>query len=166
MKKLLMLLAVIFTILSCQNQTNSNGVNQETLSTELIESSISFQLAYINNKYPETSNYMSDEIVTTIYNSSGQPLVKLTKEEITNSGSGWAFDSFEMINHKVFLSPDMKSAAITFDAQGVISFEDGNENMPYSTRASQFWITTKDGWKILHSHWSPKTSSNGVPGEK
>jgi|TARA_B110000285_G_C14781785_1_gene448896 hypothetical protein len=165
MKKIILLVS-IFTILSCQNQTNSNGVDEETLTSELIESSISFQLAYINNKYPEASKYMSDKIVTTIFNSSGQPLVKQTKEEITSTGSGWAFDSFEMTNHKVFLSPDMKSAAITFEAQGVISFEDGNENMPYSTRASQFWITTKDGWKILHSHWSPKTSSKGVPGEK
>ena len=165
MKKIILFFS-IFTILSCQNQTNSNGVDEETLTSELIESSISFQLAYINNKYPEASKYMSDKIVTTIFNSSGQPLVKQTKEEITSVGSGWAFDSFDMTNHKVFLSPDMKSAAIAFDAQGIISFEDGNENTPYSTRASQFWINTNDGWKILHSHWSPKISSKGIPGEK
>mgnify|MGYP001347216495 CR=1 FL=1 len=38
-----------------------------------------------------------------------------------------------------------------------------DKNVPYSTRASQVWVETASGWKLMHSHWSPKAESAGIP---
>lgn len=75
----------------------------------------------------------------------------------------WDFGKFEMSNHQVFLSSDMKTAIITFDADGLINFDDGEQNITYATRASQTWINENGEWKVMHSHWSPRTNSKGIP---
>jgi len=33
----------------------------------------------------------------------------------------------------------------------------------YSTRASSVWISTKNGWKIMHSNWAPFDGGTGIP---
>ena len=57
----------------------------------------------------------------------------------------------------------MNTAVITFDADGLINFEDGEQNVPYATRASQTWVNENGEWKVMHSHWSPRTNSQGIP---
>ena len=67
-----------------------------------------------------------------------------------------------MSNHQVSLSSDTNTAVITFDADGLINFEDGDQNVSYATRASQTWIKHDGEWKVMHSHWSPRTNSQGI----
>ena len=55
--------------------------------------------------------------------------------------------------------------AFTFDADGTINFNEGDQNVPYATRASQTWVSENGEWKVMHSHWSPRTNSQGIPQE-
>ncbi|MGB0367326.1 MAG: DUF4440 domain-containing protein [Flavobacteriaceae bacterium] len=129
----------------------------------LVESAKAFQNAYITNNYAVTKNYLSDNFQTSIYNSSGQPLVIQSKDEIENSGAGWNFGRFDMANFNVSFSKGKKAAVVTFDAVGTINFDKGKKNVPYSTRASQMWTNEDGNWKLMHSHWSPKSGAKGVP---
>lgn len=131
----------------------------------LIESAKAFQNAYINNNYTEAKKHLSENFQTTIFNSSGQPLVIQSKDEIENSGNGWDFSRFEMSNFKVSFSKGKITAVVTFDTVGAIDFDKGKKNVPYSTRASQFWTNEDGNWKLMHSHWSPKSGAMGVPEE-
>jgi len=69
------------------------------------------------------------------------------------------------LNFKVSFSKNKNSATVTFDTDGIINFDNGQKNIPYSTRASQFWVNEDGVWKIMHSHWSPKSDSEGIPKE-
>ena len=44
------------------------------------------------------------------------------------------------------MSSDMNTAVVTFDADGLINFDDGEQNVPYATRASQTWVNEK--WRV------------------
>ena len=92
----------------------------------------------------------------------GSALTVQSQEEV-NTVRGWDFGTFDMSNHQVFMSSDMNTAVITFDADGLINFEDGEQNVPYATRASQTWVNENGEWKVMHSHWSPRTNSQGIP---
>ena len=144
---------------------NSQTSSDDPTAANLIETAKAFQNAYITNNYSTSSTYLSNNFDTSIYNSSGQPLVLQNKDEIENSGAGWDFGRFEMSNFKVSFSKDKNSAVVTFDAAGSINFDNGEKDVPYSTRASQFWINEDGMWKLMHSHWSPKSGSKGVPKE-
>ena len=163
--KPLSFLIVLFFVISCAEPQPSQPVDLEQLKTEIVQASIAFQTAYINNDYPKAKAYMSDDMPSTIFNSNGTPLVVQTEEQITNSGLGWSFAKFDMSNHPVFIAPDAKSIAIAFDTEGIVRFDESGDEVPYSTRASQFWVATNMGWKILHSHWSPKAAAKGIPEE-
>lgn len=136
-----------------------------TTDAELVDMSKAYQTAYINNDYDGCTVYMTDAFSTTVFNSNGSPLVDQTEEQITLERA-WAFDEFVMANHRLERSGDGGTVVITFDTEGSLSFEDGPQNIPYSTRASQVWVNTADGWKIMHSHWSPKAEAQGIPGEE
>lgn len=70
-----------------------------------------------------------------------------------------------MSNFKVSFSKGKITAVVTFDTVGSIDFDKGKKNVPYSTRASQFWTNEDGNWKLMHSHWSPKSGAMGVPEE-
>ena len=60
----------------------------------------------------------------------------------------------------------MTMAVLTFYATGSYTFNDTNENVKYSTRASSVWIVTDDGsWKSVHSNWAPRKDGIGIPSE-
>ena len=164
MKKLFISLLII-SLISCQPAMEQKSVDLNSLEKEIINNSKAFQLAYISNDYLEAKQFLSNEITTTIFNSNGSSLVEQSEEQISNSGRGWKFIRFDMKNHQVFIAPDAKSIAVIFDTEGEIEFENTGEKVPYSTRASQFWVSTSQGWKIMHSHWSPKEQAQGIPNE-
>ena len=122
-----------------------------------------YQQAYITQDWDTASKWISSDLGTTIYNSNGSTLVAQDEQQVTNTTRGWDFGTFEMSNHQVFMSSDMNTAVITFDADGFINFEDGEQNVGYATRASQTWVNHNGDWKVMHSHWSPRTNSQGIP---
>ena len=162
MKKLIFLLTV-FISFSCTNPTETApAVDADQLVADITAMSNDFQSAYITRDWDTASKWVSADLGTTIYNSNGSPLTVQSQDEV-NAVRGWDFGTFEMSNHQVFMSSDMNTAVITFNADGLINFDDGEQNVPYATRASQTWVNENGEWKVMHSHWSPRTNSQGIP---
>ena len=148
---------------SCSTPTEkAPAVDVDQLVADITAMSNDFQSAYITRDWDTASKWVSAELGTTIYNSNGSALTVQSQEEV-NTVRGWDFGTFDMSNHQVFMSSDMNTAVITFDADGLINFEDGEQNVPYATRASQTWVNENGEWKVMHSHWSPRTNSQGIP---
>ena len=166
MKKLIFLLTIMISI-SCANPEENKAVDtadKAVNTADIVKISKDFQEAYISQDWETASQWISEELGTTIFNSNGSPLVIQTEEQV-NTDRGWDFGTFEMSNHQVFISSDMNTAVITFDADGSINFNGGDKNVPYATRASQTWVNENGEWKVMHSHWSPRTNSQGIPQE-
>ena len=162
MKKLIFLFSILVSF-SCFSPTqNAPVVDANQLVEDITAMSNDFQSAYITRDWDTASKWVSAELGTTIYNSNGSALNVQSQEEV-NTVRGWDFGTFEMSNHQVFMSSDMNTAVITFDADGLINFDDGEQNVPYATRASQTWVNENGEWKVMHSHWSPRTNSQGIP---
>ena len=154
------------TMTTDADMATAQTVSQEEAVTDesMVEMSKAFQMAYIDNNFEEAMSFMSDDFTTTVYNSNGTSLMDQTEDQITSgANNGWTFDEFVMSNHRVERSADNTTMVVTFDAKGSLSFEDGEQNVPYSTRASQVWVETNDGWKLMHSHWSAKADASGIP---
>ena len=112
------------------------------------------------------------------FDSNGTPKVK------------WS--ELELYDIDVSLSPDSKTAVLNFYAKGEYQVAFTTEKNPdesdsfyrlfstshrrplskqypefdpvkYSTRASSVWISTKNGWKIMHSNWAPFDGGTGIP---
>ena len=162
MKKLIFLLSILVSF-SCSTPTEkAPAVDVDQLVADITAMSNDFQSAYITRDWNTASKWVSAELGTTIYNSNGTALTVQSQEEV-NTVRDWDFGTFDMSNHQVFMSSDMNTAVITFDADGLINFEDGEQNVPYATRASQTWVNENGEWKVMHSHWSPRTNSQGIP---
>ena len=164
MKKLIFLLSILVGF-SCSTPTKkAPAVDVDQLVADITATSNDFQSAYIARDWDTASKWVSAELGTTIYNSNGSALTVQSQEEVSTD-RGWDFGTFEMSNHQVFMSSDMNTAVITFDADGSINFNEGDQNVPYATRASQTWVNENGEWKVMHSHWSPRTNSQGIPQE-
>jgi len=162
MKKLIFLFSILVSF-SCANPTETvPTVDADQVVADITAMSNDFQSAYITRDWDTASKWVSADLGTTIYNSNGSPLTVQSQDEV-NAVRGWDFGTFEMSNHQVFMSSDMNTAVITFDADGLINFDDGEQNVPYATRASQTWVNENGEWKVMHSHWSPRTNSQGIP---
>ena len=162
MEKLIFLLSILVSF-SCSTPTEkAPAVDVDQLVADITAMSNDFQSAYITRDWNTASKWVSAELGTTIYNSNGTALTVQSQEEV-NTVRDWDFGTFDMSNHQVFMSSDMNTAVITFDADGLINFEDGEQNVPYATRASQTWVNENGEWKVMHSHWSPRTNSQGIP---
>ena len=162
MKKLIFLLSILVSFSCSTPSEKAPAVDVDQLVADITVMSNDFQSAYITRDWDTASKWVSAELGTTIYNSNGSALTVQSQEEV-NTVRGWDFGTFDMSNHQVFMSSDMNTAVITFDADGLINFEDGEQNVPYATRASQTWVNENGEWKVMHSHWSPRTNSQGIP---
>ena len=162
MKKLIFLLSILVSFSCSTPSEKASAVDVDQLVADITVMSNDFQSAYISRDWDTASKWVSAELGTTIYNSNGSALTVQSQEEV-NTVRGWDFGTFDMSNHQVFMSSDMNTAVITFDADGLINFEDGEQNVPYATRASQTWVNENGEWKVMHSHWSPRTNSKGIP---
>ena len=162
MKKLIFLLSVLVSF-SCASPTETpQVVDADQLVKDITQMSKDYQSAYITRDWDTASKWVSAELGTTIYNSNGSSLTVQSEDEV-NAVRGWDFGTFDMTNHKVSMSSDMNTAVVTFDADGLINFVDGDQNVPYATRASQTWVNENGAWKVMHSHWSPRENSQGIP---
>ena len=163
MKKLIFLLALCLSFSCNDSNVTTEKVDTDQVAADLISMSKDYQQAYISQDWDTASKWISSELGTTIYNSNGSALTAQNEQQVSNTERGWDFGTFEMSNHKVSMSSDMNTAVITFDADGLINFEDGEQNVGYATRASQTWVNENGEWKVMHSHWSPRTNSQGIP---
>ena len=69
--------------------------------------------------------------------------------------------NFDTYNHFVQVSPNQSSAVVTFNVDGEYIFK-GIET-DYAVRVSFFWTKINGEWKKMHSHWSSRSGSTGIP---
>ena len=131
MKKLIFLLAIMFSFSCINADVTTEKVDSEQLAADLISASNDYQQAYITQDWDTASKWISSDLGTTIYNSNGSTLVAQDEQQVTNTTRGWDFTHLKCQTID-FMSSDMNTAVITFDADGLINFEDGEQNVGYA----------------------------------
>jgi tetratricopeptide (TPR) repeat protein len=138
-------------------------IEQKDISEKIIADQEEMQKAIMNSDYESYKKFEHPEIKVSTGDSNLNPFYIITKEDIIND-NGITWNSFKLFNMDTYFSPDMKTAVITFEADGNYTIIETNETVPYATRASATWTNTDDGWKILHTSFAPRKGKNGIPG--
>ena len=138
-------------------------IEQKDISEKIIADQEEMQKAIMNSDYESYKKFEHPEIKVSTGDSNLNPFYIITKEDIIND-NGITWNSFKLFNMETYFSPDMKTAVITFEADGNYTIIETNETVPYATRASATWTNTDDGWKILHTSFAPRKGKNGIPG--
>ena len=120
------------------------------------------QQAIMAGDYESYKKFEHPEIQISTGDSNLNPFYVFTKKDITKEAPlTWEF--FELSDMETYFSPDMKTAVITFIADGKYTIIKTNKTVSYATRASSTWVNTQDGWKILHTSYAPRKGKNGLP---
>jgi len=137
------------------------NLNKENLVKNLQEAQSSFQEAIISQDLEEWKKYITDDMMLTSGDSSLTEFYTQNEERfLTKRNFTW--DSFDLRDFDIDFSPDMNTAIVKFYANGAYTFNDSQEKIDYSTRASAVWISTDSGWKMVHANWAPFGGS-GIP---
>ena len=105
-------------------------------------------------------NLLDEDLYSTTFSSNGTPLRTYDKEYFTTPVK-YQWINFDTYNHFVQVSPNQSSAVVTFNVDGEYMFK-GIET-DYAVRVSFFWTKINGEWKKMHSHWSSRSGSTGIP---
>jgi ketosteroid isomerase-like protein len=159
MKKLILLTAIIL-MAACQTNTEP-VMSDEEIKSALKENAVKLQNAILNQDLEEFNKHVDQNMPFTTGDSN------LSKFYVMNSDrfdmeqkAKWG--EFDLYDINVSLSSDSKTAVLTFYAKGDYTVDD-SESIDYSTRASSVWVSTSNGWKIMHSNWAPLEGGTGIP---
>ena len=135
---------------------------QETkLNEELIKKSIQWtKVASTGRDYEEAKKFLDENFNSSTFSSNGSPLRIYDKEYFTTPVK-YQWINFTTYDHFVQVSPNNKSAVVTFNVDGDYIFKGVEIN--YAVRVSFFWTKINGEWKKMHSHWSSKSGSVGIP---
>lgn len=120
------------------------------------------QKAILDGDYQRYKMFEHPEIKVSTGDSNLTPFYIYTEKDVTNN-SAITWSSFELSDMQTYFSPDMKTAVVTFVADGAYTITKTNQNVEYATRASSTWTNTEDGWKILHTSFAPRKGKIGIP---
>lgn len=137
-------------------------MSKDKTSQTIIDNQKLMQAAILDGDYESYKEFEHPEIVVTTGDSNLNPFYVFTKDNL-NENAPMTWNAFDLSNFEVYFSPDMKSSVITFDADGSFTMIDSKIKFDYSTRGSATWVSTTEGWKILHSSYAPKKGKNGLP---
>lgn len=150
MKKLILLTAMIL-MAACQTNTEP-VMSDDEIKSALKENAVKLQNAILDQDLEEFNKYVDQNMPFTTGDSN------LSKFYVMNSDrfdmeqkAKWG--EFDLYDINVSLSSDSKTAVLTFYAKGDYTVDD-SESIDYSTRASSVWVSTSNGWKIMHSNWA------------
>jgi ketosteroid isomerase-like protein len=159
MKKLILLTAIIL-MAACQTNTEP-VMSDDEIKSALKENAVKLQNAILNQDLEEFNKHVDQNMPFTTGDSN------LSKFYVMNSDrfdmeqkAKWG--EFDLYDINVSLSSDSKTAVLTFYAKGDYTVDD-SESIDYSTRASSVWVSTSNGWKIMHSNWAPLEGGTGIP---
>lgn len=159
MKKLILLTAMIL-MAACQTN-NEPVMSDDEIKSALKENAVKLQNAILDQDLEEFNKYVDQNMPFTTGDSN------LSKFYVMNSDrfdmeqkAKWG--EFDLYDINVSLSSDSKTAVLTFYAKGDYTVDD-SESIDYSTRASSVWVSTSNGWKIMHSNWAPLEGGTGIP---
>ena len=135
---------------------------QETnLNEELIKKSIQWtKVASTGRDYEEAKKFLDENFKSSTFSSNGSPLRIYDKEYFTTPVK-YQWINFTTHHHFVQVSPNKNSAVVTFNVDGDYIFKGVKIN--YAVRVSFFWTKINGEWKKMHSHWSSKSGSVGIP---
>ena len=159
MKKLFLLTAVIL-VTACQ-QTVEPRVSDEDIIAALKQNAVNLQDAILKQNSEEFNKYVDKSIVFSTGDSNLSKFYMMSTDNFdVEPAANWG--EFKLYNMNVALSPDSRTAVLTFYAKGDYTVGEGDK-VNYSTRASSVWVSTDNGWKIMHSNWAPFGEGNGIP---
>jgi tetratricopeptide (TPR) repeat protein len=133
------------------------------ISEEIIMNQKAMQKTILTSDYESYKKYEHSEITVTQGDSNLNPFYVYTQEDVSRVAP-ITWDVFEFSNMKTYFSPDMKTAVVTFEADGAYTVTETKKTVSYATRGSSTWNNTDDGWKILHSSYAPRKGKIGIPG--
>ena len=143
-------------------QLYSAKMSKDKISQTIMDNQKAMQSAILNGDYESYKEFEHPEIVVTTGDSNLNPFYVFTKDNL-NEDAPMTWNSFDLSNFEVYFSPDMKSSVTTFDADGSFTMIESKIKFDYSTRGSATWVSTTEGWKILHSSYAPRKGKNGLP---
>ena len=163
MKNLFLLMAVV-SLAACQmpaSETNESKMSDEDIVSSLKQNSVILQDAILTQNLEEFNKYVDPNTPFTTGDSNLSKFYTMTTEGFdVEPAAKWG--EFDLYDTSVALSPDSRTAVLTFYAKGDYTV-DGGDKIDYSTRGSSVWISTENGWKIMHSNWAPLEGGTGIP---
>lgn len=138
------------------------SLNKEDISSNLVESQKNMQNAILERDIEEFNKYISDDVNLITGDSNLGDFYTFDTDNF-DLPQNFSWNSFDLKDFETHFSPDMKTAVLTFYASGAYTFNESQEEVAYSTRASSVWIVSNSGWKCVHSNWAPYKSGNGIP---
>ena len=122
---------------------------------------INLQNAILTQNSEEFNKYVDRNIPFSTGDSNLSKFYTMNSERFeTEAAAEWG--EFDLYDISVALSPDSRTAVLIFYAKGDYTVGEGDK-IDYSTRASSVWVSTENGWKIMHSNWAPLEGGNGIP---
>ena len=159
MKKSFLLMAVILLV-ACQPTAEPKVSDEDTVSA-LKVNAINFQDAILTQNLEEFNKYVDQNTPFTTGDSNLSKFYTMNSESFdVKPVAKWG--EFDLYDTNVALSPDSRTAVLTFYAKGDYTVGDGDK-IDYSTRGSSVWVSTENGWKIMHSNWAPLGGGTGIP---
>lgn len=159
MKKLCLLLTTIL-IISCQPASEPQMSNED-IASSLKENAVKLQNAILEQNLEVFNEYVDKNITFTTGDSNLSKFYNMSSERFDLEQKA-VWGKFELYDINVNLSPDSKTAVLTFYAKGDYTVGE-SDPIDYSTRASSVWVSTENGWKIMHSNWAPLEGGTGIP---
>ena len=170
MKNLFLLMAVIL-VTACQQTVEPTvsisdtveptvSISDEDIVSALKENAVNLQEAILTQNTEEFNKYVDKNISFSTGDSNLSKFYTMSTESF-NAAPAAKWGEFDLYDINVALSPDSRTAVLTFYAKG--DYTVAEDKVDYSTRASSVWISTENGWKIMHSSWAPFGGGNGIP---
>ena len=161
MKKLFLLTTVIlFT--ACQTATAPSELkmSDEDIISSLKEKAVKLQDAILTQNLEEFNKHV-DENIPFITGDSNLSKFYVMNSERFDIEQKAKWGTFELYDIDVSLV-NSNTAVLTFYAKGDYTVGE-SDVIDYSTRASSVWVSTVNGWKIMHSNWAPLEGGTGIP---
>lgn len=155
----------IILVTACQEKVAPKVSDNEIISI-LKQNAIDLQNAILDQNKEEFNKYVDKNIPFSTGDSNLSKFYKMGTERFgVQDIETPKWGEFDLYDIKVALSPDSGTAVLTFYAKGDYTVGEGDK-VDYSTRASSVWVSTENGWKIMHSNWAPFGEGNGIPPQK
>jgi len=150
----------VILLAACQ-PTVDPKVSDEDIVSALKLNAVNFQDAILTQNLEEFNKYVDQNTPFTTGDSNLSKFYTMNSESFdVKPVAKWG--EFDLYDTNVALSPDSRTAVLTFYAKGDYTVGDGDK-IDYSTRGSSVWVSTENGWKIMHSNWAPLGGGTGIP---
>ena len=150
----------VILLAACQ-PTAEPKVSDVDIVSALKVNAVNFQDAILTQNLEEFNKYVDQNTPFTTGDSNLSKFYTMNSESFdVKPVAKWG--EFDLYDTNVALSPDSRTAVLTFYAKGDYTVGDGDK-IDYSTRGSSVWVSTENGWKIMHSNWAPLGGGTGIP---